>query len=133
MTQLPSDNKGRPDVSKTSASRIHDPGYTAGLSRAERDAARNRDGSDEASPGIVGRVKRLVPAGIRHRAVPPLGHLRSQYDPRPLRVPAGYARVVAPDPAPSISVVVPSLNYGRYIGATPVSYTHLTLPTIYSV
>ena len=118
MTQLPGDNKGRPDLTKTSASRIHDPGYAAGLSRSEREAVRSRDGSDEARPGLVGRVKRLVPAAVRHRAVPPLGHLRSQYDPRPLRVPASYARVVAPEPAPSISVVIPSLDYGRYLGAT---------------
>jgi GT2 family glycosyltransferase len=66
----------------------------------------------------VARIKRLVPPGIRHRAVPPLGHLRSQYEPRPLEVPRSYVRPALPAPAPTVSVVVPSLNYGRFLGAT---------------
>ena len=40
------------------------------------------------------------------------------YRPRELRVPASYRRVAAPQPAPSISIVVPSLNQGEFLART---------------
>lgn len=113
MSRPSSTSNGRgAEVSKTS-SRIHDPGHVAGVA-----GERARREQSPPAPGLLARVKRLVPAGIRHRVVPPLGHLRSQYDARPLRVPRSYARVTAPTSAPRISVVVPSLDYGRYLGST---------------
>ncbi len=66
----------------------------------------------------VGKLKRIVPSGIRKRVTPPLGHLRHQYAPRPLKVPGSYPGTEAPASAPKISVVIPTLNYGLYLGAT---------------
>ena len=68
--------------------------------------------------GAIDRLKRLLPRRLRRRLTPPLGHLRAQYEPRELRVPRSYLRETAPQPAPSISIVVPSLNYGHYLQAT---------------
>ncbi len=68
--------------------------------------------------GPIGALKRLVPHGIRQRLIPPLGHLRAQYGPRPLSAPRSYFRQSAPEPAPTISIVVPSLNTGLYLSAT---------------
>jgi glycosyltransferase involved in cell wall biosynthesis len=49
---------------------------------------------------------------------PRLGEARPQYRPRPLRVPRRYRRTTPPDPAPTISLVTPTLNQGRYVDAT---------------
>lgn len=55
----------------------------------------------------------MLPRGLKA----PLGELRPQYRPRPLRVPAGYLRTSPPAPVPSISMVVPSLNSAAHIEA----------------
>jgi GT2 family glycosyltransferase len=67
--------------------------------------------------GTRSRLKRLVPGGLRRRLTPPLGHLRAQYEPRPLGVPRSYLGATPPAAPPTVSIVVPSLNYGRYLGA----------------
>lgn len=54
----------------------------------------------------------MLPRWVRPR----LGHLRAQYRPRPLTVPASYRRDCPPDPAPAVSLVTPSLNQGAFIG-----------------
>jgi FkbM family methyltransferase len=41
-----------------------------------------------------------------------------QHRPRPLRIPARYARDIAPRVAPPMAMVTPSLNQARFIGAT---------------
>ncbi len=79
---------------------------------AARPAGRDRGGA------AIGGLKRLLPRALRRRLTPPLGHLRAQYEPRELRVPRSYLRETAPQPAPSISIAVPSLNYGQYLQAT---------------
>ncbi len=40
------------------------------------------------------------------------------HHPRPIRIPSRYRRARAPEPAPRISIVVPSFNQARFIGAT---------------
>jgi glycosyltransferase involved in cell wall biosynthesis len=81
-------------------------------------AAQSGPAPDAVAPGASNRVRRLLPRGLRRRLTPPLGHLRAQYEPRELRVPRSYLRETAPRPAPAISIVVPSLNYGHYLQAT---------------
>ncbi|MEK6278010.1 MAG: FkbM family methyltransferase [Actinomycetota bacterium] len=50
---------------------------------------------------------------------PRIGRLSyDQHEPEPVTVPRSYPRARAPDPAPAISVVTPSLNQGRWIEQT---------------
>jgi glycosyltransferase involved in cell wall biosynthesis len=67
--------------------------------------------------GGIGVVKHAVPTALRPR----VGRFEPQYRPRPLSVPRSYLRERPPSPAPSISVVTPSLNQGRFIRATLAS------------
>jgi glycosyltransferase involved in cell wall biosynthesis len=90
----------------------------AAAAHAADGAAENGAAAGAASPGAIDRAKRVLPRGLRRRLTPPLGHLRAQYEPRELRVPRSYLRETAPQPAPPISIVVPSLNYGHYLQAT---------------
>ena len=46
---------------------------------------------------------------------PSLGDLRRQYDARQLAIPFWYLRERLPDPPPSITLVTPSLNQGRFV------------------
>jgi FkbM family methyltransferase len=41
-----------------------------------------------------------------------------QHRPRPLRIPASYAREIAPRDPPAITIVTPSFNQGRFIATT---------------
>ena len=54
---------------------------------------------------------------LRSYTEPRIGSLR-HYAPRPLRVPATYARTTPPDPAPTISIVTPSFEHGRFLART---------------
>lgn len=69
-------------------------------------------------PTAHGPARRLLGRALPGWLKPRLGQLRAQYSPRPLTVPAGYCRVTPPNPAPTISVVTPSLNHGRFIART---------------
>jgi glycosyltransferase involved in cell wall biosynthesis len=60
---------------------------------------------------------------------PRIGHLR-HHKPRPLRVPAKYAKVRPPDPAPTISIVTPSLQQGRFLARTLYSILSQKYPAI---
>jgi carbamoyltransferase len=71
-------------------------------------------------------IGRLLPAWLKPR----LGELRGQYSPRPLAVPAGYERARVPDPAPSISIVTPSLDHGAYIENTILSIVGQDYPRL---
>lgn len=61
-------------------------------------------------------LRRLAAARdtIADGLAPTLGQLW-QYESRPLMVPAWYLRAEAPDPPPSIALVTPSLDHGRYV------------------
>ncbi len=65
--------------------------------------------------GTRGPLRRLLARALPGWAKPRLGEARAQYRPRPLKIPARYQRMRIPDPAPSISIVTPSLNQGSYI------------------
>ena len=50
-------------------------------------------------------------------AKPRIG-LLEHHEPRPLRVPARYLRLGAPEPAPTITIVTPSYQQGRFLDRT---------------
>jgi hypothetical protein len=53
-----------------------------------------------------------------------------QHPPRPLRVPAHYLTTEPPTPAPSISIVTPSLDQGEFIGRTISSVLSQGYPSL---
>lgn len=63
-------------------------------------------------------LERLGPQLWKHR----------QYSPRPLHLPAHYAKEVAPANAPAIAIVTPSKNQGRYLRATISSILNQNYP-----
>jgi len=52
------------------------------------------------------------------------------YEPRPLRLPARYARVRPPEHPPTISIVTPNLNQGGFIEATIRSVVDQNYPAL---
>ena len=90
---------------------------------AGRDRARVRA---ELLGGLLGTAKHAVPPVLRPR----LGRFDTHYRPRPLAVPASYLRARPPPAAPLISIVVPSLNQGRFIGATLASIAAQRYPRL---
>ncbi len=68
-------------------------------------------------------------ARLRFWTRPRIGTLH-HYDPRPLTVPAKYVVTRPPDPAPTISIVIPSYQQGRYLARTLYSVLNQKYPAL---
>jgi hypothetical protein len=115
----------RPDAVKQGGGSADE--LRAALGRSEEIIA----GLRESNQRLSTRIAELEPGPLaqllhpltkaRARLRPILGvrlGLLWHHHPRELRIPARYRKVSPPDPAPSISIVVPSFNQGEYIGST---------------
>jgi glycosyltransferase involved in cell wall biosynthesis len=62
-------------------------------------------------------------------ATPRIGRFR-HYEPKPLSVPASYRRTRLPEPAPTITIVTPSYQQGRFLGRTIYSVVSQEYPRL---
>ena len=71
------------------------------------------------------KIKRRLPSW----ANPRIGRLR-HHEPRPLRVPTRYLRTRPPKRAPTITIVTPSYQHGRFLGRTIHSVLSQDYPSL---
>jgi GT2 family glycosyltransferase len=74
------------------------------------------------------RLSRVGPR-LRSWTKPRIGVLR-HYEPKPMLLPAGYLEVQPPVPAPTISIVTPSYQQGRYIDRALYSVVNQKYPSL---
>jgi glycosyltransferase involved in cell wall biosynthesis len=77
---------------------------------------------------LPNRVSRAA-ARVRSWTKPRIGRLR-HYEPKPLLLPASYFRTKPPTRAPTISIVTPSFEQGRFIGRTVHSVVSQEYPAL---
>jgi len=75
------------------------------------------------------RFSLTIPARLRSWTQPRIGRL-AHHEPKPLRVPAWYLETRSPSQAPTITIVTPSYQHGRFLDRTIYSVVGQEYPAL---